>query len=159
MRCQTCGCEIDEFVLACPQCGRNPTVRRPGPPDPADEPDARTPARRVQYGPNRRARVIVSGVIALCALALLGFFILNYFIQAGKNSVKVTCVTNQRVIDEAISSYYVEQGRWPSSMADLRRYLKQEPFCPLGTTHYLLVCPSAGSMPHVRCPNSDAHKP
>ncbi|MHB8896601.1 MAG: hypothetical protein ACYC99_15675 [Candidatus Geothermincolia bacterium] len=157
MRCQTCGFEIDDFVLACPQCGKDPNASPSGVSRPWGSSQRRENRQSDRAGKTRGLRVVLSAILAFCLIGFIVFVVCNYFLGAGEDAVKVSCITNQRTIEGALTRFAAANDRWPDSVSELENEFKREPFCPLSTKGYVLVRQAGNAPPVVKCPNSKDH--
>lgn len=75
--------------------------------------------------------LLVVVVLVVGCLALTGY---------NNEKKKETCLWNQRTVLGAISTFYSEENRYPSSLDELvkKGYLKQIPTCPSGGKYTLV---------------------
>ena len=82
---------------------------------------------------------LVEIMIVVAIIGLLAAIAIPNFVRARETAQTNACVNNLRQIDGAKDQYALESGLGTgdaAAMADIVPYLREEPFCPVGTTAY-----------------------
>ena len=133
--CPTCSTKISRSAIACPHCGH---------------------AMRNYSALSFKS--ITLGVACGVLLAAGVLFAIRETInmpQARKAAQTETCISNMRLIDNAVCSFALENNKQASAQVtekDLKAYIHavEFPKCPAGTYSYLLT--TVGKI--VKCPNA-----
>lgn len=139
IKCPDCGCEVSDTTLACPKCGRPPSlVLAPQAPLPP-----RTPV--VARGWSKTTRLAVGGLVALIVVFVF-FFVVPFItalvvpsvVKARQESQRAACLANLKTIDAAKATWAKEKRKSnQDSPSDFDLfgpglYVETKPLCPAG---------------------------
>ncbi len=93
--------------------------------------------------------VLIIGILVSIAVAV--------YAGSRANSERAACQANLRTIDSAIAPYYVENGSYPATVAQLVPvFIKEEPHCPAGGAYSL---DHGTEPPYARCSIGHSYTP
>jgi prepilin-type N-terminal cleavage/methylation domain-containing protein len=100
---------------------------------------------------------LVEIMVTVAIIALVLAIAIPSFVKAKESVFKNSCISNLKVVDEAVSLWSFTEGKGdddPVTMADLLNgYLKTEPYCPLDTERVGYIVTTVSEVPV--CPREE----